>query len=352
MCGICGYLNRDGKPVSPGIIRRMKDTLFHRGPDEQGIYVHGSVALGHQRLSIVDLARGHQPMSLAGSPFHIVYNGEIYNHVELRRELEARGHVFRSSHSDTEVLIHGYAEWGSDLPRRLNGMFAFALYDRTRRQLFLARDRFGEKPLYYYFDGRNFGFASELSALTEHRHYDRTVDIRSLQKFFAYSFLPAPNALYRHCRKLPGGHFLAFDLDSRRLSVDRYWQFVIEPDIDPSDEDGLAEELLGLLQQAVERRLISDVPLGIFLSGGIDSSATLALAARCRDAAELKTFTIGFTEKSFSEHDYADAVAKRFGSHHSVEVLGLDGARALIPEVLAKLDEPLGDGSIESTRSL
>jgi len=281
----------------------------------------------------------------------VLFNGEIYNHAELREELVTAGHVFCSDHSDTEVLVHGYEEWGEALPERLNGMFAFAIWDRPHRHLFLARDRMGEKPLFYAAGPGFFAFASELSALARHPAVDGTIDQRALQKFFAYGYIPAPNALYRGTRKLPGGCCLTLDLSGLHLRERRYWHFAIETDEDAPEHriPLLAEELRSLLDRAVARRLVSDVPLGVFLSGGIDSSTVLGLAARHRDPATLDTFTIGFNEASFDESRYARDVAAAVGSRHHERFLDFDTARGLSNSVLARLDEPSGDASILPT---
>lgn len=281
----------------------------------------------------------------------VVYNGEIYNHAELRRELEAKGHVFRSDHSDTEVLVHGYIEWGTDLPAKLNGMFAFAVYDKRRERLFLARDRFGEKPLYYAKIPGLFAFASELGAIAIHPAFPARPNPRSLQKFFAYGYLPAPNALYENSFKLPGGCHLVYDLASCEMVIGRYWRFRIDVDDSLAERsvDSLAEELRALIHTAVERRLVSDVPVGFFLSGGIDSSAIVAAAAGIRPAGSLDTFTIGFTEPSFDESTYARQVATLLGTRHHEEMLDMATARDLMRPVLSRLDEPLGDPSILPT---
>jgi asparagine synthase (glutamine-hydrolysing) len=331
----------------------MTAALSHRGPDGQGLFFDPQlpVYLGHRRLAIIDLDGGNQPMWNEDGAVGVIFNGEIYNHAELRRELVSRGHRFASGHSDTEVLVHGYEEWGSALVDKLNGMFAFALWDRNRKRLFLARDRFGEKPLYYCPHDHGFAFASELSALALHPAVGRTLSRRALQKYFAYGYIPAPLALLEGCAKLPGGCYLTYDLDDARLTVRRYWRFHIETDesLNEKPEAALAEELRGLFVQAVKRRLISDVPLGVFLSGGIDSSGVLAGAAQHIDPAQIMTFTIGFNEPSFDESDYARRVAQWFGTHHHEEKLDLNVARALIPQVLPRLDEPLADPSIIPT---
>ena len=346
MCGFAGFVGAGGHED----LREMTAALAHRGPDDESFYLDpdAHVFLGHRRLAIIDIDGGRQPMWNEDSDVGVVFNGEIYNHVELRRELVARGHVFRSSHSDTEVLVHGFEEWGEDLPLRLNGMFAFAVYDRGRRSVFLARDRFGEKPLYYTRQNGFFGFASELQALHRHRLFDPTIDPRSVQKFFAYGYIPAPNALFRNSFKLPGGSRLRYDLDTGEITSSRYWRFTLEPDesLDDSAEDELAEELRHLLTQAVKRRLMSDVPLGVFLSGGIDSSSLVALAATQVPADNLKTLTIGFREPSFDESAYAREVAAAIGTDHQERQLGITAARDLMPGILGRLDEPLGDASI------
>ena len=349
MCGIAGFVGEGGREH----VLAMTRALVHRGPDEDGFHIDETlrVFLGFRRLIVIDPAGGMQPMWNEDHSVCVVFNGEIYNQAELRQQLEARGHRFKTDHSDTEVLVHGYEEWGQDLPIRLNGMFAFIVWDQTRRRLFAARDRFGEKPFYYSARPGLFAFASELSALVRHPAIDRTLAPRSLQKFFAYGYIPAPHALYRNTRKLPGGCWLTYDLATGTVEERPYWQFRIEAESDaPADRDAiLAEELRELLERAVARRLVSDVPLGIFLSGGIDSGSILALAARQRSAGSLDTFTIGFTEPSFDESAFARDVAAAIGTRHHERILDLDRARDLMPRVLTGLDEPLGDASILPT---
>jgi asparagine synthase (glutamine-hydrolysing) len=349
MCGIAGFVGLgDWTDLSA-----MTAALWHRGPDGDGFYCDpdSAVFLGHRRLAIVDIAGGAQPMWNEDGRVGVVYNGEIYNHLELRAELKRHGHRFRTDHCDTEVLVHGYEEWGEDLPLRLNGMFAFAIYDRRRRRLFLARDRFGEKPLYIHHRPELFAFASELSALPRHRNIPASIDPRAVQKFFAWGFVPAPNAFFRDCRKVPGGSALVYDIARDQVRERRYWRFALEPD--PGLHDGmaprLAEELRGLLTQAVNRRLMSDVPLGMFLSGGIDSGAVVAASCRTLPAEQISAFTIGFTEPTYDESTYARELAEQFGVSHFVEILELEAARELMPEVLRRLDEPVGDASILPT---
>ena len=349
MCGLAGFVGEGSRDD----LAAMTRALVHRGPDEEGFHIdqRHRVFLGFRRLMVIDPAGGSQPMWNENVTVCVVFNGEIYNQTELRAQLEIKGHRFRSDHSDTEVLVHGYEEWGDGLPLRLNGMFAFVVWDRVRRRLFAARDRFGEKPLYYVARPHFLAFGSELTALIRHPHVDRTPDRRALQKFFAYGYVPAPNAIYRGARKLPGGCWLRYDLDSGTAKESRYWCFTIEAEEDaPAERDpSLAEELREHINSAVRRRLVSDVPLGLFLSGGIDSSTVLAFAARNRAAASLHTFTIGFTEPSFDESAYARDVAEVIGSRHHEKTLDLDAARNLLGPILSRLDEPLGDASIVPT---
>lgn len=349
MCGLAGFVGIG----SEADLRGMIGTIAHRGPDGEGIWSDSQlrVFLGHRRLSIIDIAGGAQPMWDARGDIGVVFNGEIYNHVALRRQLEALGHRFRSSHSDTEVLIHGYREWGADLPRRLNGMFAFAIIDRPAGRLFLARDRFGEKPLYYARKRGSLVFGSEATAVLAHPSISREISSRAVQKYFAWGFLPAPNAFHRDLMKLPGGSSLTYDIKGDDLRIDTYWRFHLEPDdrLTDKDEGRLAEELRERLSDSVERRLMSDAPLGIFLSGGIDSAAVLAAAVRLRPADSISTYTIGFTEPSYDESGHARALAEAVGVRHHEEILDLEKARGVLSEILGKLDEPLGDPSILPT---
>lgn len=352
MCGIAGFAGSGDKSV----LATMTVRLSHRGPDGSGLYADqsDSVFLGHRRLAVIDLDGGTQPMWNEDGQVGIVFNGEIYNHLEIRAELARRGHVFASDHSDTEVLIHGYEEWGEQLLPKLNGMFAFAVFDRRQRCLFLARDRFGEKPLFWAEKNGTFIFASELSALTAHPLLSRVPSIVSLQKFLAYGYLPAPNALYEGTSKLPAGHWLRFELGNRSVTVRRYWNFELEPaeGLTDADEPRLIEELRHLLKQATHRRLMAEVPIGIFLSGGLDSSAVLASAIDGKNPSEISTFTIGFREKSFDESPYARAVAEHFGTRHHEQICDIDAGRTLMAETLPRLDEPLGDPSIIPTHML
>jgi len=347
MCGIAGFVGAGDHET----LARMTARLAHRGPDDSGLWSDGTVFLGHRRLSIVDLEGGHQPMATADGDLILVFNGEIYNHAELRAELKARGHVFQTDHSDSEVLLHGYREWGSDLQNRLNGMWAFALHDRKNARLFCSRDRFGKKPFYYSAGPAHFVFGSELTALIQHPRIRPNVSKRALQKYFAYGYIPAPLSIYENVLKLPGGCSLELNTKTLECRIQSYWNLVLEPfeKIPANPEAEWGEQIRDLLDRAVQRRLISDVPLGVFLSGGIDSSAVTALASRHLPKGELKTFSIGFDEKSFDESEYARRVADLFGTDHHMEKLSLDRAYGLLDECLERLDEPLGDSSLLPT---
>jgi len=352
MCGLAGFVGCG----SPDILDAMTDALAHRGPDARGTHVEkdDGVYLGHRRLSILDLAGGAQPMWNAKKTLAIVYNGEVYNHVELRRELEALGYRFQSDHSDTEVLIHGYDAWGDDLPGRLNGMFAFVIYDTRKHQLFMARDRFGEKPLFYAQATDAFLFGSEISALLKYPNFNPALSTPALQKFFGYGYVPAPLTVYEGVSKLPGGHALRFDIRSGSVRTWSYWSFELTPDpsIASRPVDELAEELRALIGESVKRRLISDVPIGFFLSGGIDSGAVVASARALDQGLDLKTFTVGFKEPSFDESSHARRVSQAFATDHHEDQLAMADARAMIEPVLSRMDEPLGDPSILPTYSL
>jgi asparagine synthase (glutamine-hydrolysing) len=347
MCGICGFVGAGTTET----IKAMNAMLVHRGPDADGFFEDGPVHLAHRRLSIIDLAGGAQPMRSTHGNLCITFNGEIYNHHELRAELEAAGHQFRSSHSDTEVLLHGYQQWGDKLPGRLNGMWAFAIHDKTRHQLFISRDRFGKKPLFYARQNGAFVFASELSSLRRHPSITASISPLSLRKYFAYGYIPAPGTILAGVHKLPGGCNLLLNCNDLSIRVTRYWEFVLEPfESLPADPvASWSEQLRELLDKAVQRRLMSDVPLGVFLSGGVDSSAVTYYAGKAVGYDKLRTFSIGFEERSFDESVYSAMIAKQLGTDHHHEVLSLDKALSLLPEIAAKLDEPMGDSSLLPT---
>jgi asparagine synthase (glutamine-hydrolysing) len=346
VCGIAGFAGEGDVAV----LKAMSDAIVHRGPDAEGAWVDESarVFLGHRRLSIVDIAGGEQPMWTADGALGVVFNGEIYNHLELRAELIALGHQFRTDHSDTEVLLQAYRAWGPAFVARLNGMWAFVVIDRAQRRLFCSRDRFGKKPFYYFLRNGTFAFASELGALRRHPLAPSQVSARGLKKYFAYGYIPAPATILENVFRLPGGHSLVVDLDTRSLRVEKYWDFVIEPfdRVPANPEAEWGEQLVELISAAVRRRLMADVPLGFFLSGGIDSSSVAALATRHMDRSRMNTFSIGFEEASFDESRYARRMANCLGTRHHADVLSLEKARELLPEIAARLDEPVGDSSL------
>ena len=352
MCGICGFIGNGDQQD----IERMAAAVAHRGPDEQGFWsdTECGVYLGHRRLAIVDIPGGRQPMWTADGRIGVIFNGEIYNHLELRTELTRNGFVFSSDHSDTEVLLHGYRQWGTRLPEQLNGMWAFALWDRDKQRLFISRDRFGKKPLYYTRQDHTFAFASELTSLIRHRRVTATLSISNLKKYFAYGFIPSPGSLFKGLHKLPGGSNLLYDHRQGTVETWRYWEFTIEPftRIPKHPEEQWGEQIRQLLRAAVKRRLMADVPLGVLLSGGLDSSAITAVAAQLVDREQLKTFTIGFQEPSFDESPFAAGVARRYGTDHHQQTVSVEAIREHLPDLAHRLDEPFGDSSILPTYAL
>lgn len=326
--------------------------MRHRGPDGYGEWwsADGCVGLGHRRLAVIDLsAAGQQPMAAANGTLHIVFNGEIYNFADLRRELESRGHTFRS-HTDTEVILMAYSEWGVNCLARLNGMFAFALYDTDRRRLFIARDRAGEKPLFYARTSDGLRFASELKGLMADRTLSREIDPESLDCYLAMGFVPGDRCMLRGVQKLPPGHALLFDLADARCRVWRYWSLpepASLPGATGAGERQLLDELEALLADAVRRQLVADVPVGILLSGGVDSSLVAALAARA--ATKVRTFTMRFPGHGrFDETEHARLIARHFGTEH-LELETADSAVDLLPMLARQFDEPIVDSSMIPT---
>jgi asparagine synthase (glutamine-hydrolysing) len=345
VCGIVGNVfARADRTPDPAVLKRMNDRLAHRGPDDEGFFLEGPAALAMRRLKIIDLETGHQPMSGEHGRVWTVFNGEIYNYRELTAELAGRGHTFRTR-SDTEVIVHGYEERGLASLGDLEGMFAVALWDAPARTLVLARDRIGIKPLYYAALPDQLVFASELKALVEHPAIDRALDLTALSRYLAHEYVPAPASIFRSIRKLPAGHWLTYT--DGRVKVEPYWMLDVRPDHD-IDAPEAVERLRGALDLAVRQHLISDVPLGVFLSGGIDSSVVAALAAR-HAGRRLKTFSIGFEDPSFDESAHARRVARALGTDHHEEVLDVNGARELVERLPDLLDEPLGDASLIPT---
>jgi len=350
MCGICGIVGPER--VDRDVLARMNGVLRHRGPDDEGFFVREyeqgpSVGLGFRRLSIIDLESGNQPIANEDGSVQLVFNGEIYNFRELRKELEARGHRF-ATNADTEVVVHLYEDQGPRCVERLNGMFAFALWDEARRELVLARDRFGKKPLHYAEIGRSLLFGSELKALLQHPSCPRELDFESLSKYLALEYVPTPHSIYGGIRKLPAAHLLRWR--DGNSSIEPYWDLSFEATqrAGRSDEE-YVEEFRSRLREAVRRRLVSDVPLGAFLSGGIDSSSVVAMMVDALPAGAVKTFTIGFGERSFDESEHARRVAEHFGTDHHEDVFTPRVLVDLLPTVVDVLDEPFADASILPT---
>jgi len=329
----------------------MVASLHHRGPDDKGTVVlesrSGRTGFGHARLSIIDLSpAGHQPMCNEDATVWITYNGEIYNHLELRGELERKGHVF-TSHCDTEAIIHGYEEFGEGIYSKLNGMFALALWDTKNQSLHLARDRYGKKPLYYHASNGSFVFASELKALLRHPGIKKTIDVRSLSRYLLHEYVPSPHSIMEGIHKLPPGHYLI--MKDGNISIHPYWSISFGKSHTPEDPVLVGEMLLDRLKASIERRLMSDVPLGVFLSGGIDSSAIVALMSELVSSERIKTFSIGFNEPSFDESGYARSVARQFGTDHHEQILTPSTMVDILPEIWSFMDEPFADASIIPT---
>jgi len=342
MCGIAGVLYSDPlRPVDAEVLRAMGTSIAHRGPDGEGFLHEPGVGLVHRRLSIIDLAGGGQPLGNEDGSVQVVFNGEIYNYQELRAGLAARGHRFHTR-SDTEVLVHLYEEEGAELVSRLRGMFAFAIWDRKRARLVLARDRLGIKPLYFFRDAEKLIFGSELKAILAHPGVGRAVDPAALEDFLAFGTIPGVHSIFKGIVRLPAAHVLVVGRETWRATPRRYWQLQIEPDHRPT-ADQWQERIAAKLAETVRLHLIADVPVGAFLSGGIDSSLMVALAAG-HTQGTLRTFSIGFREAEFNELPYARQVAQRFGTDHTEEVVTPDAA-TLLDELSRYYDEPFADSS-------
>jgi len=347
MCGIAGILKKDSSPVREDILIGMRDAMSHRGPDDHGVWLDGPVGLAHRRLSILDPSpAGHQPMSDSTGDLTIVYNGEIYNYPALRKLCQERGVVLRS-YSDTETLIHLWRFFGPRMVDHLRGMFAFGLWDRRQRVLFLARDRFGQKPLYYADLPDRFLFASEVKAFRADPAFPVTVEPRALRDYFALGYIPDPASIYRKACKLPPAHRMVIALDtSKPASPQPYWSFEFQPDASFSEHEW-KEQITDKLQETVACHMISDVPLGAFLSGGVDSSTVVALMARA-SSRPIKTFSIGFEEKAYSELHYARSVAAQINTDHTDLIVRPDKG-SLIEKLFNFYDEPFADSSAVPT---
>jgi len=347
MCGIAGIASLKKGTINRDLLGRMVKVLEHRGPDDEGFYLSSSqnpnteldVGLGHRRLSIIDLKGGSQPMANENKTIWIVYNGEIYNFPELKSSLIKKGHRFTTK-SDTEVLLHLYEEKGVECLGDLRGMFAFSIWDANRNELFLARDRAGQKPLYYYEQSGLFIFASEIKSILEHNAVKRECDLTSLDKYLTYGYVPSPDTMFKGIKKLPPAHYMIYK--DGRTAIKRYWGLDYSQKSDISFAES-KERLYNILGEATKMRLISDVPLGAFLSGGVDSSCVVALMSKL-SSGKVKTFTIGFTESDYSELEHARYISKRFGTDHK-EFIVSPKALEVLPKLAWHYGEPFGDSS-------
>ncbi len=345
MCGIVGLIHPEGAPVPLSILQKMTDAIAHRGPDGEGHWIENNVGIGHRRLAIIDLTpSGHQPMISADQRYVLTYNGEIYNFRELRKELEALGHRFRSL-TDSEVVLNALAQWGTSALLRFNGMFALGLWDRKERSLLLARDRYGIKPLYYAQQGDGFAFASEQKAITAQPGFNRRLNKQALLEYFTFQNIFTDQTLLQDIKLLPAGHYACFDLSRSRLDVQRYWDYRFREPDQPGSRSEYLEELDRLFRQAVNRQLIGDVELGSYLSGGMDSGSITAIAAM--SFPNLKSFTCGFDlssasgiELSFDERPKAEYMSARFKTEHYEMVLKAGDMERCLPSVARHLEEP------------
>lgn len=341
MCGIAGFLTVSGGPAPVGTLERMTEAVRHRGPDSSGLFEGHPAHFGHRRLSIVDLSEaGRQPMENEDGAVRIVYNGEIFNHASVRPELERAGHRYRS-HTDTETIIHGWEQWGPRVLERFRGMFAFALWDATKRTLFCARDRMGIKPFYYWWDGANFVFGSEVKALLEHPAVSARCNESLLAEYMTFGYTIGEETLFAGIRQLPPGHHLTIDLSrpSPEPAIERYWR-IPEPSGERRPDSEWIAECRRRLEETVQMRLMSDVPLGMFLSGGVDSSAIAAMMKRMTTGA-VKTFAVGYAESEWSELGYARQVANRIGTEHREVVVGMRDFFNALPRLIWHEDLPI-----------
>ena len=340
MCGIAGYVNLEPCTEAASTLERMTDAIRHRGPDDSGYYRDSHANLGFRRLSIIDVAGGHQPMSNEDGSLWLIYNGEIFNHAVLRRTLEAAGHRY-ANRSDSETILHAYEQYGADCVLRFRGMFAFAIWDKTARRLFIARDRLGKKPLYYHWDGRLFAFASEIKALFEHPAISPRPEEVLLPEHLAFGYTSDERTLFAGIRKLMPGHHLTLDVGgaTAKLEIRQYWDI---PRANAEDRDDAAwiAECRERLEETVRMRLMSDVPLGMFLSGGVDSSAIAAIMKRQFDG-PVKTFAVGYREAEFSELSFARQVSENIGTDHHEVVVSMEDFFNALPRLIWHEDEPV-----------
>ncbi len=325
MCGICGFYGFEDKDL----LKRMNAKITHRGPDQDGFYFDKKISLAMRRLSIIDLSeKGRQPHHNEDETIWVVFNGEIYNFQELKESLEKKKHQFYSG-TDTEVIVHAYEEWGFDCLKYFNGMFAFALWDRNKNLLFIARDRLGVKPLHYYWDGEKFLFASEIKAILEDHSIKKEINEQALSEFLSLEYVPAPHTMFKNIYKLKPGHYLT--LKEKKLTITQYWDISNKENTRYNEQDWV-DTTKELLKDAVEKRMISDVPLGAFLSGGIDSSTVVAIMSSFSEL-PIKTFSIGFTEASYDESKDARIIAEKFNTDHHEKIVDAKEILKIFPKV-------------------
>lgn len=337
MCGIAGFVTRAPYSTPDSILARMTDAIRHRGPDASGYYRDAYASLGHRRLSIIDVAGGQQPMSNEDGTLQITYNGEIFNHADLRPALEQAGHRYRTR-CDTETILHAYEQYGPDCVTRFRGMFSFAIWDKDSRTLFCARDRLGKKPFYYYWDGRFFAFASEIKALLAHPEISPRFEESLLSEYLNFGYTSGDRTLFSGIRKLMPGHWLR--LTPEQFEIRQYWELPCPTAHEKRDDQSWIAECRTRLEEAVRTRLMSDVPLGMFLSGGVDSSAIAALMKPMSNG-PVKTFAVGYREQEYSELDYARQVARKIGTEHHEVVIGRDDFFNALPQLIWHEDEPI-----------
>src|SRR6266436_577996 len=345
MCGIAGIIRWSDEPLRRGEIERMTAAISHRGPDGVGFLCRDGVALGHRRLAIIDPETGHQPMPNQDETVWLTYNGELYNFLDLRDELEQRGHTFETR-SDTEVVVRAYEEWGPESVKRFRGMFAFALADFRKRRLFVARDHFGIKPLYYRLGDGYFAFASELTALRQVDDAPPAGSLEAVELFLRFQYIPTPHTIYKDVHKLPPATYLLVDFDGQVTAPTRYWDFSFQPETALSDSQWL-DRAESVIQDSVNAHLVSDVPFGVFLSGGIDSSLVASQMSRLLKP-PVQAFAIGFDEKQYSEIPYAEEVAERCGIQLHTQIVREDMLK-ILPDLVAHYGEPFGDSSAVPT---
>jgi asparagine synthase (glutamine-hydrolysing) len=347
MCGICGFVSSNNYSLSGGdILKRMLASIRHRGPDDEGSLIDGNFVFGVKRLSVIDLVSGHQPIHDEKKRFWAVSNGEIYNYRELRGSLREKGHVFYTN-TDTEVIVHLFEEYGRDCASRMEGMFAFAVWDSMEKELFLCRDRFGIKPLYYSSLPSGFVFASEPKAILEFPGVSREIDLASLDEYFTFEYVPAPRSIFKDIRKLPAACQLTFK--SGGIKINKYWDIDLSVKDHSMSESRASDGILALLTDSLRKYLRSDVPSGVFLSGGIDSGLIAALSSGLARGNDLKTFSIGFEDDSFDESSYSRRVARLYRTRHFNQIFNCQDLISLVPEAAGFLDEPLADASFFPT---